>query len=73
MKKIKLEDVNILINEYDEIMVKLQRDDQNVQKNAIFSFLLSLFPFFFISKFISNISRLRIWNKSIKFIHKISF
>uniref|UniRef100_UPI0025FED90E hypothetical protein n=1 Tax=uncultured Leptotrichia sp. TaxID=159271 RepID=UPI0025FED90E len=49
MKKIKLEDVNILINEYDEIMVKLQRDDQNVQKNAIFSFLLSLFPFFFIS------------------------
>jgi len=56
MKKIKLEDINILINEYDETMVRLQRDDQNVYKNAIFSFLLSLFTVFIISCIIPKIN-----------------
>lgn len=50
MEKIKLEDVNILIDEYDEMMVELQRDDHDLYKNSIIplgiSILISLLIFF---------------------------
>ncbi|KXB60141.1 hypothetical protein HMPREF3180_02093, partial [Leptotrichia wadei] len=42
MEKIKLEDVNILIDEYDEMLVELQRDDYNLYKNSIIPFGLSI-------------------------------
>ena len=46
MKKRELKDVNVLFNEYDEMMFKLQRDDINLLRNVVFSvmssFMLSL-------------------------------
>ena len=42
MEKIKLEDVNILIDEYDEMLIELQRDDYNLYKNSIIPFGLSI-------------------------------
>lgn len=46
MKKRELKDVNVLFNEYDEMMFKLQRDDINLLRNVVFSvmssFVLSL-------------------------------
>lgn len=42
MEKIKLEDVNILIDEYDEMMMELQRDNYNLYKNSIIPLSISI-------------------------------